>query len=1395
MPLTDSRPLSFTATARATNAVSENSIVHSTFLLLRTMLYDAEGRCWMGCVRMRREMRCLAYCHTSRPNCMRHSSLMPPLAQRSPISGCGWKKRHDDDPIVCKHFFFRWSRFCSRLEADALGYLTAHDFGDSLFSTLTQHADGDDYYGGKSSSSGGRSSGANGRLSAIAASLVAPALARADLDDSRIMRIIALCPHGSSGNSGSSFDHVHMDYRRKGAGAESVEAALRQDILRGNRGDNSVGNNAAGATMIVTENSPLGVADALRRAVLCGNQALRTTMSSPRPAVTSVSSATGGSGGAAGVAALIRRRHSIDLGSAALDVVGTRGGACEQLGMHAELRRSSSSSVGQDLVAREAAIAKTEGYDIGGADTTDDGGCDGEGQACDRNHDGRCTVVKADPGLLLSSSHLLWVLHGAAGNSIAADSLTDCKQSYDVGGGRSDDVGSRPDTVDSCGMRRKHSAENCERHNKARTETADTSFCGDADIDPKRQRRELASDIDWLSAVPVGSRVYYCLEEAAWEAAQQQQQQQRQSNLSGQGTRHVSDTRDTDNAAQRPSSEFNTGSAFPSEDGSDRDECRGLVAAANVSLSSPLIASQTAGKGKVFADSSSSTNVSDRSESRASAAPRNVQEGSPQEGNLGKANSTQRSLSTATGDMNGPAAGLANSQMGMTTAFVASMSDMLAKMYLSQTSTHARAGSASNMAGGCPSASRSEGEGAKSGQSKTGSKRQHDASAGEQAFDDTDSVNKAGDTSVSAPTAARARPAVNWVTDKHRRRASTELSEENSGDGEAFVDAGRRRLLEVVCGIPDVLVSAVDRGSGMMNALGGEQGEHQWPRRGDNNGVGERGHGNDGGGCVTTVAAAAATGMTPLRAARDSAEGSASATSFLHFAPAGVFHLLRTPQCREFVEALPPATRAHVLAVHGEDSFSTRTPYVGRLYVPLASLTGSPRPSTAPLLGAVIQPLPVQALRELLQLYLVTTRAIGMTTANCDEGGSRVRQRCTGTSGLLACCPPSPVLRRPVVRNDKVRGDRVSAPGNTVAAGVGGNGTNDGTPSEGQIGEMRVGDSRGSSRAAGIGVHVEVDGGDDHRLCAAAVPPSAVDVLPDVPKIVVKKDRICADAFIGDVGHEEGNGIGVPTRTDTSGRRINDGTALERARSCERNGGSDSFCNTTARSNVDQGIGIRSSRRRRSLPSHHAAASPALSAAPAKAIGPPATTVEFDKDPAAIASSVLGDRYHHTYAVILAPSPRSASLSPVASSPHPAATGTAAGGRGSSSYGNDQAGVVGARKGANKKRDPLSAASALFVQLERGETTAADGDSDQTSWCGASCRGNAHDRVDGVRRSASISGNAVAVCTRRRDGLDVAASREKNDGADRLVPARGKVETVPPPICGWRACLASAVVG
>eukprot|EP00904_Undaria_pinnatifida_P008643 jgi/Undpi1/4909/HiC_scaffold_19.g08261.m1 len=657
-----------------------------------------------------------------------------------------------------------------------------------------------------------------------------------------------------------------------------------------------------------------------------------------------------------------------------------------------------------------------------------------------------------------------------------------------------------------------------------------------------------------------------------------------------------------------------------------------------------------------------------------------------------------------------------------------------------------------------------------------------------------------GSLADAPPAGAKAVPSlvVSEIADAHRRRPRL-----NSNN-----DAGEdRRLSEALDAIPDVLVAEV--------GAAGPKRAAKWKQAAESSPTGSRS------GSVVSSDARESHGRRRQPAQesgnwRGGARAPATpANAPLHFAPAGVLHLLGTTECREFVEALPPATRARVLALH--EGFPDETPPVGRLYVPLASPTsreslsmtwggatargrrraarglweaddnsgkeqvsthreegGQTRPmpvaveiganeavsdrpryasntasgATPALLGALVHTLPTQAVRELLQVYLVTTRAVGAVSVGgvAAGEGARVRRR---TSGLLMLPPPLPPPPPPhfLARDCATPASRIDGVDNDKKDGnVNGNRrkSNSGpsrwraVPDGGASVERRPEDL---SEKGGGG-----DGMEEGRgwLCVAAMPPSAVDVLPDAPS---SGDRAVDGPPVPPIGRTEGSAVGLP------------GKEKERQTSF-RYDCPDDFIGGADAGNalkIEDSVGGRK---------------PQTSAGMTIEGGREMSSRSRTTGDMAIFSSLQAP-YHHAYVAVLAPPSPAVDNSTGDGNVTDVGSGNiTSNGNGNSNInghitGNGNSTGNGARVvAASNIIDPISSASALILQVDRSVP--------ESPRCDAS--------------ENDVYGDGEAPATTSGSG-----------GYDEVVVMgkRGKegAREVPPRVCGWRACLADAAAG
>ncbi|CAM9334326.1 unnamed protein product [Ectocarpus sp. 6 AP-2014] len=949
-----------------------------------------------------------------------------------------------DSVLAGKILDLRWSRFCSRLEEDSLGLVVARDLGDPMAITA---AAGDPPHPTSVAARGGDAAAA--AAATKVASLVAPLLASRGLGDARVLRVVALSPcSGSGGGGGGGPGSTSADSHRRrsrgfgpgtvddngggralshggqrrgdgrvagggggGGGGGGVVRALREAAVQSKKaGGENVSASAAAVLAVPAGTSTPAVADVVRRAVLCANGGLATALlpckDDEDDAVVSESRSHGSTGGDRVAFRSIPggpRRWSA--------VVGHPDAAAVGKGSPASCKGSSS--------------AKRTGREGGGGS--------GSGSGCGT----QCAVVEAEPGLLLSSSHLLWTLRPPFDTNAVHDGHP-CRRSGGGGGVGSADAssgaareearegGSPRSAVDSTGGGRSGGWAaaaattgdgGCGAEARARSGGRGSSIGGGGG---GGRRRDFDREVAWIGAAPVGSRVYYCLEEAEWEASRWRRRRERE--LSSSSPYPVATTTERDEGSPPPQSAVGGGDAA----------CDG------------------AGGG--------------HADRKGGGGQEKYMEGA---GNAGSGNDRTAA-----------------------SVFAKSVSAMLAETYLrpKPPSSGGNAGESRVLEREEGSAQSNRlvtpkhvgGEGLLRANQATASAEEKETVAGVRGGDEQLGgsfwgafVGGGEGGRASAPSFV-----VSGTVDDHRKRGRLKAAPDG---GSADDD----RRLEALASVPDVLVA----GPGAERPIG----DHDNRRTGDHSSSETLASGGDRGGLsgsgsrpvppaagASTANAAAATATPPTPPRRRQ----------LHFAPAGVLQLLGTAHCREFVKALPPPARARVLAL--TQAFPDGTlPPIGHLYVPLAPARPGKDTLTAgsgpPLLGALVQLLPARAVRELLQIYVATTRAVGEAEGGSGGGGVRRRRRCRRTSGLLAAAPPPPpptpltARYRGVVRRGSDDDAGTDDGGHTESrrwSSGGPPGREEGSPGEGD----------GCSGAGG---------GDRANL--AATPPSAVDVLPDEP--------------------------------------------------------------------------------------------------------------------------------------------------------------------------------------------------------------------------------------------------------------------------------------------------------
>lgn len=1224
--------------------------------------------------------------------------------------------------------FRRWSRFCSRLEDDALGLVKAYDMGNPA--GPAQHRGSHVRRGGVSSVLA-----ADDTEARSVASLLDPLLKSRGLSDSRILRVVALCPcSGSvteSGDNASKAGDGGSDLRlrgseqranlaakglfgygrgsrRKQAGAGGVEVAL-------------LGNGrAASAVSVIAENSRLGVADAFRQAVLCGNPGLVAALSRSDDAAPIHRRRS--SGGSASTGSLARPRAATGWRRSSIfgaEHSGTGKGVVD--GRKADgCGGSGSLSEGELEEPFQAPLSK--GNDDGG-----DHGGSGE----------HCTVVGSAPGLLLSSSHVLWTLQppfGATDNArllMARDDEMDGGSSGGNGGGGGD-CGNRGDMGDaiSSSPRRKGDTE---AGPAAGGMHAWDSPGGQARVESAAarggsRRQRLTLDLAWLGAAPVGSRVYYCLEEAEWEAS-------RWKNSVRRGTSGC-------RAQRRKSRRHPMGSDPPGDTAPDEQRERSKEKLS--SLIGPDIAKSGPGPNRAEAGG------------RAAGVPR---------GEWRRQNATD-------GDARKEAAAM---------VFARSVSGMLAEAHL---------GCGEKTRPGADKVAFHEERGGKSGGEGAAVRSGDGARKGRAWGSLVESPPVPFETAVASLV-------VSEIADGHRNNPCLDANDDDTFE--------EWRLLEALDAIPDVLVAKVGPAEQKL--------AEKWSRAAESSPESLDSAGASGARKSNGRRRPPAKSDDWRRGARTPAT---PVNASLHFAPAGVLQLLGTAHCREFVEALPPAARARVLALY--EGFPGNTPPVGHLYVPLASAgsraslssagmgassrewrrTHGPReaedrsrpegervpthqedcggarplsaaveigtnvtvndlpppaPGTAPaLLGALVHTLPAQAVRELLQVYLATTRAVGVVSVGGVAAGEGVGVR-RRTSGLMVLPPPLPPLPPPPL----LARDRVAAA--VRAAEVNDDKEDDnvkgGRRRKGGLGGWRAVPGGGASiekRPEGLPEKHGDDGmkGVAEWLCIAATPPSAVDVLPDAPS---SGDLATDGPSLFPIGRNEGSVLRPPDR-------------VAERQPPSRNDSPDNF--------IDGTVTGDDLKEQTSVDGRRAQTSADAMAGAGRGVSSRAVVAVSGTAGDAAISSSLQAPYQYAYVAVLAPPPPSAEANGTGDGN---ATGIGNGninnsgnsnGNGNNANSSGNGAMVAA---AGDSIDPFSSASALILQVERRVR--------ESPRCNA-LGSDGYGRTGGSDTTRA-SGNGHAEC----DKVVVMGGTRRQQGAREMQPR----------VCGWRACLADAAAG
>lgn len=1097
------------------------------------------------------------------------------------------------------------------------------------------------------------------------ASRLEPLLERAGVVCPRILRVIALYPRrvaaggrgreSERGKIGCSVNDSLITYDRRcehGRQKPGVDTAARESTA----GENLEGRDSAAVVVVTETNTPLGVLDVLRRAVLCGNGALR--------------------------AALVDDDAFLDLKSCQ----GSERGPENNIDAMSDMTAAVTATAGR---GRETGGENKE--PVSGGQGSMIAGFPGDIPSPRElpNVEG-CRIVEADPDLLLSSSSLAWVLHPSfcgsdrAQLSIFARSQNGASNRINgdvrAGGdggftGSSEESPGHSHAVHSNTMKAWDDMLGQVRKDEVSGGGGiGHEVSGDVGAGRTSWRTDLTQEVAWLGASPVGSRLYYCLEEAEWDASQHEKTTKPKTGTT------------TTTPASPPAAE-------------------------------PGVISEREGT----------------------------------------------CLARSTEDWNSDAKGQ-GARRTSAMMFARSVSEMLAEVYIREDRTKpVRA-------------------------STVAEKRSSRREKGGQRSKPRDSIVA---DCVCGGAIAVGPEAASWVVsgtvDKHRQQARRfERSNETKTD---------KQVVDAVAALPDVLLASVSvsrkKSSRFGMAGGGRADNAAEPRE--------------------TCASAASTNARRLRpkkdrsaaAMEDNLEGhKAQATEavILHFAPAHVLQLLGTPQYREFVESLPPTTRAkirHKLAYDDAalGSRAARPPPVKRLYVPLASpvsgsmllppardpltpnpgleesgyyeddmaaapnaaclpdLTSasaeftcgaSPCSSASPLIGALLHPLPARAMRELFQLYVATTRRFSSSSMALNGDGLRP------TSGFFFTSSPDNAFLPTALcdlenqpRNEQDKGARNKAvhvehrqcPRSTTSgseskptspltlstssplledsgeASLQSTARVNAGPLMLNVNEpAAAGRTEAASRSCNLGQEEQQErengiGGNNSDFCrsgsSAGVPPSAVDIIPDSINLSdydgVRMRRCSAsmscimtahaDAMKGCfVGDDEPGGVGAGNNPKNIRR--------------ESNGG---------------GLGGGGSDRPRRI---------------AKTCADNQLLEPMDGSFGAIASS-LRTEYRRSYVAVLA-----SRLAPTLPTP-----ATAAAGNGHSNMTNV---AIGRGNGYDCAPDDLfSGASALFVQLEDGAVpTTARGRSTEQNDCRRSQLagvGQDHDRGGGANPSGTIA--------------------------------------------------------
>lgn len=823
-----------------------------------------------------------------------------------------------------------------------------------------------------------------------AALQLAPVLARAGLlrENSRILRVVALYPsrRHAIGNNVISYPY---DERTRGgeAAVRAVDRAryhvggdegsdrrrsglgvVHHDERMSGAAATAVGDGVSQARVVVPEqNTPLCVSDVLRKALLRGNNALRRAVLDGNDSIADVMDDDGADSGAGGM------------------------GCGQAMGGLFRLSWTTKGSGNAQTIEGHGPCGQCRSVEL---DTPGESG--GEQSTLCKGGPSigvdKCNVVEADPQLLLSTAGLAWVLRPpfcgqpdpcpSDAESSPLDGDVPLKQRMGSSSSDSDHDGGSDhrhnvDTVNVSTVDHLGDLDSLPALAWSRLQSivgTGVDFKGKDGSENEPRREALGQEVTWLSATPVGSRVYYCLEEAAWANAQQQH------------------TRSTLKAEKR----YMDTSVNPP-----------LAVDTHVGLTKDTNSMRPSSSAELAHGNGRRTRQITRTDAPST---------------LGSPGAHHRDLVVETEELESDA------KRTSAMVFARNVSDMLAAVY-------------TESAGSVMADRETSWKEKDASKGRTRQQQKHQRSRTTKAGPRKSIVEDGG---VMKTTCSLV---VDAISDRHRHSPQFGAS-----DG---IEPSRQ-VLNALGAVPDVLVVTVKPPEGEpVRSPSSTATEHTSvdctaaramsvpePR------PGERATRRDE---TSKRASASAIASTPEAAISvDENEAAIAPPSVLHFAPARVLQLLGTPHCREFVRALPPAAHANPCLARGEDdptSWSLRPPPIARLYVamggghtPSSALddaeggegdhcsggvgtvpsagqtTGSVTsiaakddsshgsgdlfsfgnlPQRSPLIGTVLQPLSAHAMRELLQIYVATTRGVSSSTSTVDEKGRPL------TSGLF----------------------------------------------------------------------------------------------------------------------------------------------------------------------------------------------------------------------------------------------------------------------------------------------------------------------------------------------------------------------------------------------------------